>query len=185
MTITKTTLTTKNLADHLLTNDVYSQIQVYIRLFFVVCRQRPYHVESTGSRPITEVKQRRARLVLGWVTAWEHRVLLATFFFSPSDFFFFFFLCDLTFFFTVCVLTFRFLNPSSPPSSSSPSFFLIMLIFQLSSFSFCKCTLFFFLMLVTFFLSWPVFSCPPPPPPLLFSSSVSRFGSVLLFCFSH
>ena len=39
-------------------------------------RQRPYHVESTSSRPITEVKQRRARLVLGWVTAWESRVLL-------------------------------------------------------------------------------------------------------------
>ena len=38
-------------------------------------RQRPYHVEHTSSRPITEVKQRRARLVLGWVTAWEYRVL--------------------------------------------------------------------------------------------------------------
>lgn len=37
-------------------------------------RLRPYHVENTGSRPITEVKQRRARLVLGWVTAWEYRV---------------------------------------------------------------------------------------------------------------
>ena len=36
-----------------------------------------YHIENTGSRPITEVKQRRARLVLGWVTAWEHRVQLA------------------------------------------------------------------------------------------------------------
>ena len=35
---------------------------------------RPYHVGYTGSRPITEVKRRRARLVLGWVTAWEHRV---------------------------------------------------------------------------------------------------------------
>ena len=34
----------------------------------------PYHVESTGSRPITEVKQRRAQLVLGWVTAWEYWV---------------------------------------------------------------------------------------------------------------
>ena len=34
----------------------------------------PYHVESTGSRPITEVKQRRAGLVLGWVTAWEYPV---------------------------------------------------------------------------------------------------------------
>ena len=39
--------------------------------------QRPYHAESTGSRPITEVKQRRASSVLGWVTAWEHGVLLA------------------------------------------------------------------------------------------------------------
>ena len=38
-------------------------------------RLRPYHVENTGSRPITEVKQRRARSVLGWVTAWEYRVL--------------------------------------------------------------------------------------------------------------
>ena len=55
--------------------------KVYKRTVLAVCRQRPYHVESTGSRPITEVKQRRARLVLGWVTAWEHRVLLATFFF--------------------------------------------------------------------------------------------------------
>ena len=27
---------------------------------------RPYHAEYTGSRPITEVKQRRAQLVLGW-----------------------------------------------------------------------------------------------------------------------
>ena len=36
---------------------------------------RPYHVENTGSRPITEVKQRRAWLVLRWVTAWEHHVL--------------------------------------------------------------------------------------------------------------
>ena len=39
--------------------------------------QRPYHVEHTSSRPITEVKQHWARLVLGWVTAWEHRVLLS------------------------------------------------------------------------------------------------------------
>ena len=38
-------------------------------------RLRPYHVEWTGSRPITAVNQRRARLVLGWVTAWESRVL--------------------------------------------------------------------------------------------------------------
>ena len=36
---------------------------------------RPYHVEHTSSRPITEVKQHRAKLVLGWVTAWEYLVL--------------------------------------------------------------------------------------------------------------
>ena len=47
--------------------------------FVFVC-QRPHHDESTGSRPITEVKHHRARSVLGWVTAWEHRVLLTIFF---------------------------------------------------------------------------------------------------------
>ena len=36
---------------------------------------RPHHVEHTSSRPIPEVKQRRAELVLGWVTAWEYSVL--------------------------------------------------------------------------------------------------------------
>ena len=39
--------------------------------------QRPYHVEHTSSRPITEVKQHWARIVLGWETAWELLVLLA------------------------------------------------------------------------------------------------------------
>ena len=37
-------------------------------------RLGPYHVERTPSRPIWEVKQRRARLVLAWVTGWEYRV---------------------------------------------------------------------------------------------------------------
>ena len=49
----------------------YHQVE-FVRSFY---RLRPYHVECTGSRLITEVKQRRARLVLGWVTAWESRVL--------------------------------------------------------------------------------------------------------------
>ena len=48
----------------------YHQVE-FVRSFY---RLRPYHVECTGSRLITEVKQRRARLVLGWVTAWEYRV---------------------------------------------------------------------------------------------------------------
>jgi hypothetical protein len=45
----------------------------------IYIRQRPYHVENTGSRPITEVKQHRALLVLRWVTAWERSVPLAFF----------------------------------------------------------------------------------------------------------
>ena len=41
-------------------------------------RWRPYRVECTGSLPTSEVKRRRARLVLGWGTAREDlRVLLA------------------------------------------------------------------------------------------------------------
>ena len=47
------------------------------QLFAFLTCQRPYHVEHTSSRPITEVKQHWARIVLGWETAWEHRVLLA------------------------------------------------------------------------------------------------------------
>ena len=44
------------------------------------CCQRPYRVECTGSLPNSEVKRRRARLVLGWGTAREDlRVLLAFF----------------------------------------------------------------------------------------------------------
>uniref|UniRef100_A8PCV4 Uncharacterized protein n=2 Tax=Brugia malayi TaxID=6279 RepID=A8PCV4_BRUMA len=35
---------------------------------------RPYHVESTTSRPICQVKQRWAWLVLGSETAWESQV---------------------------------------------------------------------------------------------------------------
>ena len=50
-----------------------SKIQVLRSL----TRQRPYHVERTSSRPITEVKQHWARIVLGWETAWELRVPLA------------------------------------------------------------------------------------------------------------
>ena len=41
-------------------------------------RCRPYHVECTGSLLTSEVKRHRARLVLGWRTAWEDlRVLTA------------------------------------------------------------------------------------------------------------
>ena len=43
---------------------------------------RPYNVESTSSRLITEVKPTLARLVLGWVTAWEYLVLQRLFLLS-------------------------------------------------------------------------------------------------------
>ena len=36
---------------------------------------RPYHPEHARSRPISEAKQGRAWLVLGWETAWEYQVL--------------------------------------------------------------------------------------------------------------
>ena len=41
--------------------------------------QRPYRVECTGSLPNSEVKRRRARLVLGWGTAREHLRVLSAF----------------------------------------------------------------------------------------------------------
>ena len=41
-------------------------------LFAIFYRLRPYHVENTRSRPISEVKLRRAQLVLTWVTGWEY-----------------------------------------------------------------------------------------------------------------
>ena len=47
------------------------------RLFKPGRRQRPHRADNTSSRPITAVKQRWARLVLGWVTAWESLVLLS------------------------------------------------------------------------------------------------------------
>ena len=42
-------------------------------------RWRPYRVECTGSLLTSEVKRRRARLVLGWGTAWEDLRVLPAF----------------------------------------------------------------------------------------------------------
>jgi hypothetical protein len=42
-------------------------------------RRRSYRVEYTGSLPTSEVKRHRARLVLGWGTAWEHPRVLSAF----------------------------------------------------------------------------------------------------------
>ena len=46
-------------------------------VFTFKSRQRPHHIGPTSSRQLTEVKQCRAPLVLGRVTAWEYGVLLA------------------------------------------------------------------------------------------------------------
>ena len=46
----------------------------------ISCRRRPYRVECTGSLSTSEVKQRRARLVLGWGTAWGDPWVLSAFF---------------------------------------------------------------------------------------------------------
>ena len=42
---------------------------------FVRNQERPYHVDHATSRPLCEVKRRRARLVLRWGTTWEALVL--------------------------------------------------------------------------------------------------------------
>ena len=55
----------------------YSLILIYICIYRYMTDQKqiwPYHDEHTRSRLITEVKHRRARIVLGWGTAWEHLV---------------------------------------------------------------------------------------------------------------
>jgi hypothetical protein len=51
-----------------------------IHLHLSIChRRRPYRVECTGSLLTSEVKRRRARLVLGWGTAREDRRVLSAF----------------------------------------------------------------------------------------------------------
>ena len=51
------------------------------------CRRRPYHVECTGSLLTSEVKRHRARLVLGWGTAWEDLRVLSAFAPASPEFF--------------------------------------------------------------------------------------------------
>ena len=58
-------------------------------------RERPYHAENTCTRPITDVKQHRARLVVSWETRCEARVsfsFFVCFFFAlRSDVFIYFY----------------------------------------------------------------------------------------------
>ena len=44
-------------------------------------QERPYHDDSTASRLLSEVKHRRARLVLRWGTTLESRVLFFCYYF--------------------------------------------------------------------------------------------------------
>ena len=55
---------------------------VYVCFGPVPARRRPYHVECTGSLLTSEVKRHRARLVLGWGTAWEDLRVLTAFYLS-------------------------------------------------------------------------------------------------------
>ena len=48
-------------------------------MLIILRRWRPYRVECTGSLPTSEVKRRRARLVLGWGTAREDLRVLPAF----------------------------------------------------------------------------------------------------------
>ena len=50
-----------------------------IHMLLIELRRRPYRVECTGSLSTSEVKQHRARLVLGWGTAWEDLRVLSAF----------------------------------------------------------------------------------------------------------
>ena len=50
-----------------------------IHMLLIELRRRPYRVECTRSLSTSEVKQHRARLVLGWGTAWEDLRVLSAF----------------------------------------------------------------------------------------------------------
>ena len=51
-------------------------VNCHLDMFHCIC-WRPYHVECTGSLLTSEVKRHRARLVLGWGTAWENFKVLS------------------------------------------------------------------------------------------------------------
>ena len=58
--------------------NAFAQNYIFMQLGY---RRRPYRVEYTGSLLTSEVKRRRARLVLGWGTAREDLRVLSAFFF--------------------------------------------------------------------------------------------------------
>jgi hypothetical protein len=60
-------------------HQLLSMCHTFPLLAWVYHRRRPYRVECTGSLLTSEVKQRRARSVLGWGTAWEDLRVLSAF----------------------------------------------------------------------------------------------------------
>ena len=53
---------------------IFSYFRYLTRFLYSAYRLASYRLELTSSRPITEVKLGRARLVLTWVTGWEYLV---------------------------------------------------------------------------------------------------------------
>ena len=86
--------------------------------------QQPYHVEHISSRPITKVKQRWVQSVLGWVTAWEHWMLLASLF------------CPFYSFLSTLLIHFRPPSPVSSPKTSRTFSLLYDFFLRLSFFDF-------------------------------------------------
>ena len=57
----------------------YLELTVANMMHTLIIRWRPYRVEYTGSLLTSEVKRRRARLVLGWGTAQEDLRVVSAF----------------------------------------------------------------------------------------------------------
>ena len=76
-----------DLALSLAQNSLFQQIADTRQVLVLRSRQRPYCVECTGSHLNSEVKPRKARIVLGWVTAREVLWVPLTFlFFKLCDY---------------------------------------------------------------------------------------------------
>ena len=59
-------------------SNVVATLKIRVVYIFKICtyrQERPYHDDSTASRLLSEVKHRRARLVLRWGTTLESLVL--------------------------------------------------------------------------------------------------------------
>ena len=67
-------------------SNVVATLKIRVVYIFKICtyrQERPYHDDSTASRLLSEVKHRRARLVLRWGTTLESLVLFFYHFDQP------------------------------------------------------------------------------------------------------